>query len=77
MKQYCRYCVYMCCGNGGNWCEVKQREFPESKIKRTNNCKDFEFCEIDALYGVDTYKPRPPRAKKNYEQIKIESEESK
>ena len=51
----------------------------ESAIRKANNCKDFEFCELDAITGVTIYKPRKTRTKKNYEQIKMsaESEEVK
>lgn len=62
MNQYCRYCNHMCCGNG-NYCAVHKRTFSEAYIKTINNCKDFEFNEIDALGETNGYKPR--KAKEN------------
>lgn len=58
MIQYCRYCAYMCCGDA-NYCSVKKRCYSDEHIKRTNKCKDFDLCPIDAL-GENTsgYKPR-------------------
>ena len=57
MKQYCRYCAYMCCGNG-NYCSVHERTFSDSYIKTVNSCGEFCFCEIDALDLTKRYKPR-------------------
>jgi hypothetical protein len=78
MKQYCRYCIHLAYGNG-TWCKEKKTEMSESAIRKANNCKDFEFCELDAITGVTIYKPRKTRTKKNYEQIKMsaESEDTK
>lgn len=56
VKQYCRYCVYMCCGNG-NYCSVHKKTFSDAYIKAVNNCSDFDFCKYDAL-GGNVYKPR-------------------
>ena len=60
MKQYCRYCAHMCCGDA-NWCEKKEKCFSDDYIRRINNCKQFEFNEIDALDINKTYKPRKPK----------------
>lgn len=57
MKQYCRYCIHLHAGNG-IWCDEKKKEMSESTAKSVNNCKMFEFCEIDAFFETDGYKPR-------------------
>ena len=58
MKQYCRYCSHMICGDA-NYCEVRQRCFSNFTLKCANGCKDFDFNAIDAL-GINRneYKPR-------------------
>ena len=58
MKQYCRYCIHCYTGNG-NWCDAKEKEYSDSYFKSVNNCKQFEFCEIDAFFENEKpYKPR-------------------
>lgn len=58
MKQYCRYCSNMCCGDA-NWCDVKEETYSDSYIKHTNNCKHFVFNPIDALQeNLKGYHPR-------------------
>ena len=58
MKQYCRYCIHCCTGNG-NWCEAKEKEYSTAYFKSVNNCKLFEFCEIDAFAeNPNPYRPR-------------------
>ena len=57
MKRYCRYCIYCHVGNG-NWCEARQKEYPDSYFRRLNHCEEFEFCEIDVYDSNRTYKPR-------------------
>lgn len=73
MKQYCRYCIHCHTGNG-NWCDVKQRSYSDSYFKALNNCKLFEFCEIDAFAeNPNPYKPRnEEKQKKDFVQLKIE-----
>lgn len=62
MKQYCRYCAYMCCGDA-NWCSVRHRTYTDGYIKKPNKCKDFELNPIDALgENPKVYKPRKPKA---------------
>lgn len=61
MKQYCRYCAYLVTGNG-TYCEKRQKELSDSYAKHINNCKDFEFCEIDAYCETSGYKPRNTRS---------------
>lgn len=57
MKQYCRYCIHLHTGNG-IWCDEKKKELSESTAKSVNNCKMFDFCEMDAFFETDGYKPR-------------------
>ena len=45
---------------------MKKKVMRDSTIRSTNNCKDFEFNEIDVFNFDKTYKPRK---KKNYEQL--------
>lgn len=71
MKQYCRYCSHMICGDA-NYCEAYHKCFTDEKIKRVNKCKKFSFNEIDAL-TFNKYNPR--KNKKNYEQTSINLEE--
>lgn len=63
MKQYCRYCVYLVTGNG-TYCQAHEKELSDSYAKRANNCKDFEFCEMDAFRETSGYKPRNRRSNK-------------
>ena len=60
MKQYCRYCGYLCTGNG-TWCEKKQKEIADSTAKTENHCKQFLFCELDAYDITKKYKAREKR----------------
>lgn len=57
MKQYCRYCVHLHTPNG-IWCDAKGKELSENTAKSVNNCKQFVFCEEDAFFETDGYKPR-------------------
>ena len=72
MKQYCRYCAYMVCGDW-NYCEVNKVTYSDEKIKRANKCKQFELNPIDALgENPNGYKPRKqkmPVESLPYEQI--------
>ena len=64
MKQYCRYCIHCCTGNG-NWCEAKEKEYSTAYFKSVNNCKLFEFCEEDAfMENPNPYRPREPYRKR-------------
>lgn len=74
MKQYCRYCVNMCCADA-NYCDVKNRTYSDSYIKSVNKCKSFEFNPIDALAENESgYKPRK---NKNIGQMSLFEEETK
>lgn len=64
MKQYCRYCAHIVTGNG-TWCSKKEKELAESTAKSVNHCKEFEFCEIDAFFETDGYKPRERKLSEN------------
>ena len=68
MKQYCRYCAHLACGNG-TWCSKRNKEMSDSAAKRVNHCNDFDFCEIDAFCeNLAGYHPREPySARKNAE----------
>lgn len=68
MKQYCRYCSNMVCGDV-NYCEKYQKCLSNENIKRVNKCKDFVFNEIDAI-TFNKYKPRVNN--KDYNQISLE-----
>ena len=58
MKQYCRYCAYMVCGDA-NYCEVFKETYSTAKIKRVNNCSMFILNPIDALFENERgYRPR-------------------
>lgn len=82
MNQYCRYCCdanLMECENLF-WCSMHEKEYPVSKAKRINKCKDFQFNSFD-LFGMDEhgnfreYKPREKYRKREkseeLEQIQI------
>ena len=61
MKQYCRYCSNMVCGDA-NYCTAKKWCFSDSYIKKTNDCKLFEFNPTDALgENVNGYQPKEPK----------------
>lgn len=57
MKQYCRYCAYLCVGDIP-YCNVKEQTMSESSAKCVNQCRDFDFCEIDAFDETDGYRPK-------------------
>lgn len=57
MKQYCRYCSHLSVGDA-NYCEQRRQCLSDAYCKRINNCKDFDFNEIDAFDLERTYKPR-------------------
>lgn len=69
MKQYCRYCVYLCVNNVP-YCDVKNKVLSESACKRPNNCKDFVFADVedeyqDAFGETMGYHPRIRSPKKS------------
>lgn len=69
MKQYCRYCVNLCVNNVPYCMELKQC-LSKSYCKRANNCKAFEFVDVepeyqDAFGETNGYKPRKPKEPTN------------
>ena len=66
MKQYCRYCIYLCVNNVP-YCDIKKKVKGESSCKRPNKCKDFVFANVepeyqDAFGETKGYKERKPKA---------------
>lgn len=63
MKQYCRYCIYLTCGDVP-FCFMHETTMKESTCKKPNKCKDFVLCEAEAEYqdafgeNRNGYKPR-------------------
>lgn len=73
MKQYCRYCIHCHTGNG-NWCDAKEKEYSDSYFKSVNNCKLFDFCEIDAfMENPNPYRPRENKYKRSTEKQDYEN----
>lgn len=52
MKQYCRYCTWLCIGNG-IWCNQRSKELSESYTKHQNKCTDYDNCNIDVYTGIE------------------------
>ncbi len=65
MKQYCRYCVNCICGDF-NYCDFKNKVMSDNTIKTINKCKNFQFCQTDAL-GNNS---KGYQAKTNYSSLK-------
>ena len=55
MKQYCRYCSHCNYGDVA-YCEKLKRTMSDEKAKRINQCKDFDFLEIDVFNPDNSYK---------------------
>lgn len=76
MKQYCRYCVHLCVNNVP-YCMAHEECMSRSSCKRPNNCKDFEFADVDpelqdAFGETNGYHPRSPRKQREKdEQISL------
>ena len=70
MRQYCRYCIYMICGDTC-YCQQKAKEMTEKQVVASNNCKLFEFTPEDALGTGHKYTPRVYREKQVSGQISI------
>lgn len=69
MKQYCRYCIYLCVNNVP-YCNAHEEFRSRSSCKRANKCKDFIFCDApsdyqDAFGETRGYKPRRPKGFKD------------
>lgn len=57
MNQYCRYCTN-CVYGDVVYCSERNFVMSEATAKRCNNCKDFEFNEIDVFNIDKKYKPK-------------------
>ena len=67
MKQYCRYCAYLCVNNVP-YCTAHNECRSRSSCKYPNKCKDFVFADCepeyqDAFGETNGYKERHPRKK--------------
>lgn len=75
MKQYCRYCSWLCYGDAP-YCEVKEEVKSESAIRHANKCHDFTLSELG---DVETGKQYRPMEKRTYRasdgQIRMNIEE--
>lgn len=70
MKQYCRYCVYLCVNNVP-YCTVKNEIRSRNSCKYPNKCKDFVFADVepelqDAFGETHGYFPKQKKEKKDY-----------
>lgn len=72
MKQYCRYCCYLCTGNG-IYCSKKKRTISESAAKSVNNCHSFAYNPEDAFFEKEKgYQPRKPKKTQCDGQMRLE-----
>lgn len=62
MKQYCRWCCFLCIGNG-MWCDELEKEISEASAKSLNRCHSFVYCPIDAFGSDKEYTPRKIKMK--------------
>lgn len=81
MRQYCRYCVYLCVNNVP-YCDIRKEVKSISSCKYPNQCKDFLFANVepeyqDAFGERNGYKPRERKQKQYDGQMNLfeESEE--
>lgn len=70
MKQYCRYCIYLCVNNAP-YCDAKKEFRSVKSCKRPNKCKDFILCKSepeyqDAFGETNGYKPRAKHTRVNH-----------
>lgn len=71
MKQYCRYCAYLICGDSC-YCEIKRKCLNYESCKRTNKCKHFELNPIDALgENPKEYSPRQKNENTNTKKMNL------
>lgn len=68
MKQYCRYCSHCHYGDAA-YCDKLERTMSDEKAKRINQCKDFDFLEIDVFNPNNSYKER--QKNKKHKQMNI------
>lgn len=62
MKQYCRWCAYLCTGNGIR-CDELSKEISEAAAKSPNRCHSFAYVGIDAFGSDKEYRPQQPKKK--------------
>ncbi len=62
MKQYCRYCSHCHYGDVA-YCDKLERTMSDEKAKRINQCKYFDFLEIDVFNPNNSYKERQKNKK--------------
>ena len=76
-KQYCRYCANcVLVDEDVCYCEISKTTFVGSKAKSVNQCKNFDFNELDVFNIERKYKPiegrkSPQRKSDNDEQISL------
>ena len=66
MKQYCRYCVHCCEGDGficNDHPSRRIRHLTEEEIKRENRCPNFDLTD-DVITGKE-YRPREYRPREH------------
>lgn len=81
MKQYCRYCIWLCVNNKP-YCSKKNEFRSESSCKRANDCEEFELAECepeyqDAFMETKGYIPREKKKKQCDGQINLFMEGNK
>lgn len=65
VKQYCRYCANANWYDDSVYCHIRNTLISKSTACKTNNCKSFEFNELDVFDIEKKYKPRTePRTEK-------------
>ena len=69
MTKYCRYCCWLCVGDAA-YCGKKKKVISDKQAKHSNDCKWFDFNEIDA-FGERLYKPRKEKPKPKVEQTRL------
>lgn len=71
MKQYCRYCCYMVCGDI-NYCTEQDRAISDATARSPNHCHSFAYNPIDAFGENEKgYTPRMPKKQQCDGQISL------
>lgn len=76
MKQYCRYCTWLCTGNG-IYCQAKGEAKTEAYAKRPNKCRLFDYANVppelqDAFMENERgYRPRKQKKKQCDGQMEV------
>jgi hypothetical protein len=71
MRQYCRYCSWIICGDVC-YCQQKKKELTEQQVCQSNTCRLFDFTPEDALGTGHMYTPRPRRNRQIKGQMTLE-----